>query len=137
MKRKHGVFFGLVVLFMAAMFTLAGCDNGTTGGNDGGDGNGGNGGSGAALVAKWYVDQDSADDEDSTYIIFEFTSDGKFLVSGVDGGNTYTATGTASGTITVKAGTYTIGTSNYSISGTELTTSGSMPPTGTYYKKSN
>jgi hypothetical protein len=143
MKKKHGVFFGLVVLFMAAMFTLAGCDNGTTdngsdgggsGGNDGGDG--GNGGGGAALVAKWYATQDSADAEDSTYLIFEFTSDGKLLSSGQDAGNTYTATGTTSGTITVKYGGTAIGTSNYSISGTVLTLSGSVPPAGTYYKKS-
>jgi hypothetical protein len=30
MKKKHGVFFGFAVLLVAVIFTLTGCDNGTT-----------------------------------------------------------------------------------------------------------
>jgi hypothetical protein len=33
MKRKHSVFFGFAVLIIAAIFTLAGCDTGTSSGN--------------------------------------------------------------------------------------------------------
>jgi predicted small secreted protein len=36
MKRKHGTFFGITVLLVAVMFTLAGCDNSTGGGGGGG-----------------------------------------------------------------------------------------------------
>ncbi|MDR1175170.1 MAG: hypothetical protein LBK83_06860 [Treponema sp.] len=42
MKRKHGTFFGIAVLLLMAIFTLAGCDTGTgssTSGNGSGSGN--------------------------------------------------------------------------------------------------
>jgi hypothetical protein len=45
MKTRHNVFFGFAVLMIAAIFTLAGCDNGNSPGTDPGNGNGnGNGG---------------------------------------------------------------------------------------------
>jgi hypothetical protein len=34
MKKKHGVFFGFAVLLTAAIFTLTGCDNGSTSSED-------------------------------------------------------------------------------------------------------
>jgi hypothetical protein len=34
MKRKQGLFFGIAVLLIAVMFTVTGCDNGTTSGDD-------------------------------------------------------------------------------------------------------
>jgi cellulose 1,4-beta-cellobiosidase len=36
MKKRHGLFFGFAVLALAAIFTLAGCDN-LAGGDDGGN----------------------------------------------------------------------------------------------------
>jgi hypothetical protein len=51
MKKKHGVFFGFAVLLIAAIFTLAGCDNGTGGGDDNNNNNNNNNNNG--FTAGW------------------------------------------------------------------------------------
>jgi hypothetical protein len=138
MKRKHGIFFGIVVLVIAAMFTMAACGDSGSGDPTSPSGSGGGGG-GSSIVGKWYENQGAADKQDIGYLVWEFKANGDAY-----GVTTKVGTYTISGNkITV---TYTGGQfgdyADFIVSGTKLTISnigtgaffGEVE--GTAYKKS-
>jgi hypothetical protein len=88
-----------------------------------------------ALIAKWYIKlYDANDAATTTAAQYEFTSDGKVLISGTP---TYTYT-VSDGTITLKFNGSDAGTATYTITGTMLTIKdsvGSILAAGAYYKK--
>ncbi|MCL2067565.1 MAG: hypothetical protein FWG99_08885 [Treponema sp.] len=92
-----------------------------------------------ALVAKWFTSQDLADNETLVYMMFEFTSDGRFLAgpSGAEAPYNYSVSGDTI-TFTMSNG-FTVGDILFQINGTSMILSGStggfQSIEGTYYKK--
>ena len=90
-----------------------------------------------ALVAKWYYSQDFADTENTPYLMYEFTSDGR-LLAGAAGTEAYTYTATST-TISFSISGFPFATIQYQINGTVLTlsssTGGLQAMEGNYYKK--
>jgi len=119
-NRKN--WLGLLVIVLVFGMMVVGC------------GDGGDGGSGSnPLIGKWYYTQETADA--GTYEeAYEFTSDGKLLISGTDQGFTYTVSGK---TLTVNTSGVAVGTTTFSITGTELTIDSMFVPfilQSKYYK---
>lgn len=132
MKKAYKLIW-IIALIAIVGFSLAACDNGN--GGSGGDGNGGNSG-GNSIIGKWYTNISS------TIPVYEFTSDGRFLVVGVNRGHTYSASGgklTLYRTDIITGQISTMGTADYTISGNSLTIFNSSANSGivegTYYKK--
>ena len=123
MKKHHGLLIGCAVLALAALFTLAGCD-------DKAEASGGD----PDLVAKWYSTQTAANNQTAGYLVFEFTAGGSFVSDGEPA--TYSVSGN---TITFTVEGESVGTVTYAIAGTKLTLSngtGEMSAmTGDLYKK--
>ena len=128
MKKKQGFFIGFAVLMIAAMFTMAGCDNGIGEGNNDGTGGGSNGGTGGgsggggidnALVAKWHSTQAAADSGTST--VFEITADGNMTGEAFTTPvQVTTSAGRISAVTTVNGQTVDGGSANYVVEGTTL-----------------
>jgi Ca2+-binding RTX toxin-like protein len=94
MKRKHGFLFAFVVLLIAAMFTMAGCDND----GDDGDGTGGGGGSNELIGTAWRY----TDTETSLTVVMTFTDASNVTYTYSDGTSSDIGTYTVSGnTITL------------------------------------
>jgi hypothetical protein len=89
-----------------------------------------------ALVAKWYFNQDAANQQKEDALILEFKSDGKLLIQRKDDGNTFSTSG---GKIMVYDNKGQIAeTLNYTIEGTKLTISGAKTQTwanSSFFKK--
>jgi hypothetical protein len=88
MKRKHGFFFGFAVLLIAAMFSVAGCDNGN---GDNGNGDNGNSGSNELIGTSWQYR------EGSYYMTMIFTDASHVTCTYSDGEPSDTGTYTVSG----------------------------------------
>jgi hypothetical protein len=121
---------GIIVLVVVIEFSFTAC-----GGDDvsGGGDSGTSGGGGSGLVGKWYMTQEYADDAVAFACMYEFKSNGTFIVGNSD---EYTYTATAS-TIVITVNGNKGQPANYTISGTELTITGSTATgflQGTYYK---
>jgi len=105
-------FLGIISLVLVMGFSMTACKD-----DEGGDDNGGNTG-GGPLVAKWYLTQEGANNDNDFFFEFEFTSDGKFKP--LSGGTSWTYTSTDT-TITFLSSGKAVGTGTYSITGTKLT----------------
>jgi hypothetical protein len=119
MKKKH-LFAAALACLLAFSLLIVSC-------GEGGD---------SDLVAAWYLTQTLADAGDTAGLVYEFRSNGKLLMAGVDGGVTWTTSG---GVITTSGPGGTGGTANYTVSGTVLTISNAEPSSllisATLYRK--
>lgn len=144
--RSLTLLLGIIAVAAITGFSLAGCktdaDDGGSGGGEGSGGNGGGGGGGGGggnipteLVAVWYLDANNngtVDSGEDAAPMYEFRSNGKILFAGVDGGNTFTVSGS---TISV---TGISGSAAFEIVGKKLTlsnSSSSVLTAGNYAKK--
>jgi hypothetical protein len=125
--KKNLVFSAMLAALLALGLILGGCDMNGDSDDDGVD---------SALVAKWYLTQAYADAAGSSGLAYEFTSDGKVLVTGIDNGITCTTSGDK---ISTEYSGQSMGTADYAIDGTKLTLTNASATSGLvngdYYKK--
>jgi hypothetical protein len=125
MANKKSVFPALLAAMLVAGLALTGCKQEPDG-------------IPSKLVAVWYADVDSngiLSAGEDIVPVYEFKADGKLLVAGVDGGNTFSVDGDQ---ITVSARGTNLEPITFKVEGKKLTLTGSalsglLP--GTYVKK--
>jgi hypothetical protein len=125
MRKNNVSFLVMLSVLLICMAGFFGCKN-----DDDDDGIPGD------LVAKWYTSQNMANTQASTGLMYEFRSDGKFLVFGTEWGSISVSGDTIT---TVATGGTSGGTAKYAIAGTKLTISQAESSSGlhngSYYKK--